>query len=113
MKTNSTKDKKNLADLVKALQGAKADDDQPHCWCVVESEWKRLWCKSKPEVASRVFVVANFNELPRTAMDWYRITYTAPFYYEFDGKKWNKINAFEPKGATMVEVKVEGDKDGE
>jgi len=108
----TSKDKKDLEDLTKALQEVQVDEEEPHVWCVVESEWVRLWRKSKPEVASRVFVVSDFNELPKTFMDWYRITYTAPFYYEFDGKKWNKINAFEPKGKTKVYVKWKGEDNG-
>ena len=108
----TSKDKKDLEELTKALQEVEVDNDEPRCLCVVESEWERLWSKSKPTVGSRVFVVSNFDELPKSVMDWYRITYTAPFYYEFDGKKWNKINAFEPKGTTKVYVKQKGEDNG-
>lgn len=100
----SNKDSKDLKDLIESLNVVEAHDE-PRCFCVVESEWERLWSKTKPSVGSRIFVVANFDELPKNFMDWYRITYTAPFYYEFDGKEWNKINAFEPKGTTKVYVK--------
>ena len=70
---------------------ATADrSDEPRTYCVVKSEWERFWNKSTPTAGTRVFVVKDFDELPKNANDWYKMVSNLPFYYEFDGAKWIK-----------------------
>lgn len=72
------------------FNAAKEDQETPRTFCVTEDTWKSYWSKCIAEKGTIVYIVANNKELPTKYMDWARICFTAPFYYESDGKQWIK-----------------------